>query len=52
MQDVFKRINKTFKNNDYKRKLALADVNWLDVDIDEALTLIETFLEDFVEKVS
>lgn len=45
LSDITNRLRKTFGNTQYKRRLAETDKNWLEIDIDDALNGIQTFVE-------
>lgn len=44
MQDILRRVHKTFCNNVYREKLASTEVNWLNADVSVVLSTIESFL--------
>ena len=46
MLDVISRINRTFRSNRYRNRLAKSDKNWLGIDVDEALNGIMTFVTE------
>ena len=46
LSDITDRLRKTFGNKQYKRRLAETDKNWLEIDIDDALNGIQTFVEE------
>ena len=44
IDSVVNRIRMTFNNKDYRRMLKTTNLNWLDVEIDEMLNEIVSFL--------
>ena len=46
MLDVISRINRTFRSNRYRNRLAKSDKNWLGIDVDEALNGIMTYVTE------
>lgn len=46
MADVISRLNRTFKSNRYRNRLAKSDKNWLGIEVDEALNGIMTFVTE------
>ena len=44
MSDIISRLERTFKSNRYRDRLAKSDKNWIGIDIDEALNGIMAFV--------
>ena len=49
IDSIIKRVENTFSNSSYKRNLKTSKKNWLDVNIDTALTKIIDFLKSLKE---
>ena len=49
MQDILRRVHKTFCNSAYRDKLASTEVNWLNADMSVVLSTIESFLGKMVK---
>ena len=49
LEDICRRISKTFSNDRYKSRVANSNTNWIDMEISTVLQTIEEFLKDMIK---
>lgn len=52
MQDIIRRVNRTFHDNSYRSKLETTNTNWLAIDTSVVMNEIEAFLENLVKEAA